>query len=91
MKKLYPLAVIHWIDAARLRGWQHIEEIEHAKPSEIVTIGFLVRETKAHVSISDSCSVEGSVSDPLSIPKGCILSRGRLKTPPQAKFGKGRS
>ena len=76
-KKVY----VEWIDSCALGGWRYADALEGDKstPSKIVSIGFLVDESKTHVLITTSISESGSVMDALSIPKCAILKKKELR------------
>lgn len=72
---------VEWIDSVCIRGWNHESLLtdEYAEPSKICSVGFLIKDTKNYVTISTSVSVNGSVTDPLTIPKCAITKIQRLK------------
>jgi len=62
---------IRWVDSKALSGWQLSSAIHDV--GHIETIGWVIANDKASVTISASLSKEGYSYDPFTIPKGCIL------------------
>jgi hypothetical protein len=66
------LMVVEWVDSCALGGvWNKTHEIENLSPSVVLSIGWVLKETKyaitliSHVSGSSACGE-------LCIPRGCI-------------------
>jgi len=74
-KKLY----LEWTDSSTIRGWRDMDIPQDLAPSRIVSTGYLIRETDAYLTISNSVSINGNALDPLSIPKSVITKRRTLK------------
>lgn len=76
-----PKIYVEWIDSAALRGWQHGSTLTESETDlcKIVSIGFLIRESKDYITISTSVSSGGSTMDPLTIPKVAIKKLRRIK------------
>lgn len=71
---------IEWVDSYAVNGWQHENSLETDEKfmSRIVSIGFLLKNTKEFVTISSSVSTAGSLMDPLTIPKVAIKKFKKL-------------
>jgi hypothetical protein len=76
-KKIY----VEWIDSNTIIGWTFGKNLtdEFAEAGKICSIGYLVKDTKEFITITTSISINGSVMDPLTIPKCAILKRKTLK------------
>lgn len=76
-KKVY----IEWIDSTAIRGWNHKSALNDdlAEPSKICSVGYLVLDQPNYVLISTSLSANGSIMDPLSIPKCAIIKQHTIK------------
>ena len=75
MQSLKPV-LIRWTDSEASAGWKRIDDIpDDIKASEIDSIGYLIKENNESIVISTSVSDNGSVMDPLTIPKCAILKR----------------
>lgn len=68
--------IVTWKDSATLRGWNNIDA-EHA-PSEITTLGWLLRKTKDQVTITSCISDHGNTREALAIPRSCVVSIKKL-------------
>jgi hypothetical protein len=78
----YKYAEIVWDDASsNSASWVAISDI--AAPEQVITRGWLVKETDAFVSLAASVSnedlAEEIVGNTMTIPKGMIVSRRYLK------------
>ena len=86
MKKLksnkYPLAVVDWIDSAGDNAcWINKKHIRSMPPCKCRTVGFILEETKKHITllqnISDSDEIMGRITIPqVAIKKKKILRKG---------------
>ena len=76
MKKQKAVCV-DWIDAASRRGW--IDGDEDFGTLQCRALGFLVKESKTTLTVSASMSECNAFSDPLTIPKSCIVRRRVVK------------
>lgn len=73
-----PAMMICWSDATGQPGWHHKPPTENCGEltTRVVSIGFVVRETKTEVTLATSITNTKDVGDILTIPKAWI--RGRL-------------
>lgn len=78
----YPFVEVIWDDAASNSDtWVNTADI--ATPEQVITRGWLVKETSTYVSIASSVSNEAdhedNVGNTMTIPKGMVVSRRDLK------------
>jgi hypothetical protein len=78
----YPFVEIIWDDAASNSAtWVTADEI--TGPEQVITRGWLVKETDAYVALASSVANEElheeTVGNTMTIPKGMIVSRRELK------------
>ncbi len=83
-KNPYPLVEIIWDDAtSNTETWVKLEDI--CEPCRINTTGWLVKETKAAVTIAGSVGGNeqstATVGNTMTIPRGMIFSRKTLNKP----------
>lgn len=78
MKHKFKKVEIHWVDSVSTRGWTHMEGFK-GEDLTVVSIGFIVHETKTNITISTSYTHYGSCMDPLTIPRCAILSQRIFK------------
>lgn len=67
---------LDWVDSCGPPGsdrWLSLDDY-HAEPSEIMSRGYLVKETKKYVVVAMSLSNSGHLSGVLTIPK-CAITR----------------
>lgn len=67
----YKKVHIEWVDSSSTRGWNYMPEFKDQELI-VVSIGFLLKETKSDVTISTSYTPYGSAMDPLTIPRCSI-------------------
>jgi len=79
-----PLVIIHWLDSRQPCGqWRYLSALPDAKPVEVATVGWLVKDT-AEVKVV--CQNIGDLGHPekaqasgiMAIPTRCVLSVERL-------------
>jgi hypothetical protein len=70
--------LVEWVDSYATRGWTHKSAFTDVETGNIVSIGFLVRESASEITITSSVSTNGNVMDPLTIPKCAITKRRTL-------------
>jgi hypothetical protein len=79
-----PLVIIHWLDSRQPCGqWRYLSALPDAKPVEVATVGWLVKDT-AEVKVV--CQNIGDLGNPekaqasgiMTIPTRCVLSVERL-------------
>jgi hypothetical protein len=61
---------IEWLDSCEWGGWR--DTIDDMKPCPCTTVGYLLKETKAHVILAGSASGTSHCSH-MVIPRGCII------------------
>jgi hypothetical protein len=79
-----PLVIIRWLDSRQPCGqWRYLSALPDAKPVEVATVGWLVRDTP---DVKVVCQNIGDLEDPekaqasgiMAIPARCVLSIERL-------------
>jgi len=79
-----PLVIIRWLDSRQPCGkWRYLSALPDAKPVEVATVGWLVRDTP---DVKVVCQNIGDLDDPekaqasgiMAIPARCVLSIERL-------------
>lgn len=78
----YPFVEIVWDDAASNSAtWVEVSEV--TAPEQVITRGFMVKETDTYVCLAGSVSNEElheqTVGNTMTIPKGMIVSRRELR------------
>jgi hypothetical protein len=68
---------VEWHDSASASGWTLRSDIDMV-PLPIVSVGFVLGETKEAIAISCSIDPAWRSMNPLTIPKSVITSRKRL-------------
>ncbi len=68
----YDLVVIEWEDISTQVGWNNEQEVEEAKPSVCVSVGFLIEIQKKKVILCSGFADDDDVMDVTSYPKGTI-------------------
>ena len=72
------VVIVDWLDSQSYRGWQH--QNEGFEPARCRSIGFVVREDKKSLTLTTSRALDNpDVMDPLTIPKGAITRRRKVK------------
>jgi hypothetical protein len=76
-KKFYR---VDWIDAASNSSWRSEEGAAGKRGTiDIVTVGHLVKHTKAEIILALSKDYNGQVADTIAIPKSCVTRIRRLR------------
>jgi len=72
---------IHWHDILSDSDWIDDAKVRAVKPVDVVTVGYIVEDTGAHVTVAHSMieSKDEKSSDYTSIPWGCIQKMWKLK------------
>ena len=79
-----PLVIIRWLDSRQPCGqWRYLSSLPDAKPVEVATVGWLVKDT---VDVKVVCQNIGDLGHPdkaqasgiMTIPTRCVLSVERL-------------
>lgn len=74
----YDLYEVWWDDAAGLRhGW--MDRTEAIKPQMVISVGFLVADTKDHVIIAQDTDSEGAHNGRTQIPRGMVKKMRLLR------------
>lgn len=69
----FPAVCVRWVDSANFMGWVDIHD--KRKLCEIVTVGFLVRETKKRIVIASCIDEENDMmAGATTIPRCSITS-----------------
>ena len=72
---------VEWFDSSRRGGWERVERYEEdVEPCLCRTIGYVISDTKDHLTLVQSQGAMPSpqVTDSMCIPKVCILGRREL-------------
>lgn len=69
--------LVVWRDACADYGWR-FECTDREMTVQVVTLGWLVRETKTELSLALSVSASGKAADMITIPKAWIKKRRRV-------------
>ncbi len=82
-----PPEYIEWDDACSPAegGWQDVSHSKQLRPSKIHSIGWVLKETKGHVTLVAGCS-PNAVDGVICIPKVCITRRSTMV--PKKRRGK---
>ena len=68
------LVLVKWLDAiSHESGWKAVDKVRTQKPPLVRSVGYLVADTKEHVTIVSSI-VEGDCDGDVTIPRGMIKS-----------------
>lgn len=79
-----PLVIIRWLDSRQPSGqWRYLSALPEARPVEVATVGWLVRDT---IDVKVVCQSVGDLEYPekaqasgiMTIPTRCVLSIERL-------------
>jgi hypothetical protein len=81
----WPIEVVEWVDSESVDAWTSLEELNVSQPV-IITLGYLVKETKDAIAISPNWDNKNkNVSCVMIIPKCCIKKRRKMKWDGQGK------
>jgi hypothetical protein len=79
-EKKRKLVIVTWADSAAFdAGWKDDTKVERMAPSRITSVGWLMAETKTHVTLAAHITSEGHVTGEMCIPRGCVLKRRAVK------------
>lgn len=87
-RKQPPLVVVHWNDAMGQAGWCTPEDLEDATPIPIITAGWLIHETKTHLTIAQSLAGDGDLLGYTIVPKPWVKKLCKLPKAVQPKMHK---
>jgi hypothetical protein len=73
----HKIVKIVWIDSASYSGWHSSQDILEIgeKPEVVITIGFLIKETKETYVIAHSTDEDVGYCGVLEIPKVCVKGK----------------
>lgn len=60
-----------WCDSQSSPGWHYNRE-KLSQKAEVVSVGFVIKNTAEYITIASSIALEGGFIDPLSIPWGSV-------------------
>lgn len=66
----FPIVAVLWDDATALDGWSR--GTEALQPCEVLSVGFLVRQTKTHIVLAQDISPDGLQCGRGQIPRGMV-------------------
>lgn len=79
----YAIELVEWVDSTGISGWESIKRIDKFEHSYCVSAGFLIKETKDFIAITNSLADldtdYGAHDLTMVIPKVAIVSRKVLK------------
>ena len=73
------LVSVEWVDSAMTNGWRHIGPETDLSPSKCHSVGFVLKDDKEGIALSQSISDNGGTDTILSIPRCAILKKRGLK------------
>ena len=74
-QKRIPILRVKWEDSCSNAAWASQEWHEkNASPSACESIGYLVTRNKKQISLAQSISSTGNITDVISIPRQCATS-----------------
>ncbi len=76
-----PIAKVDWIDSAASDGWQDEGHAADTTPSRCMTVGWILKKTREHITLAGSRSDLDNCSQVMSIPRKCIVSIKILDSP----------
>jgi hypothetical protein len=82
MKHPFPVVEITWLDAGTAHGWEGDDEVV-AKPFEVQTIGFLIRDQADCVMVASTACPEKTSNGRVTIPRGMIQKLRYLSGKPK--------
>lgn len=76
------LVRIDWLDALSLgqKGWKQITEVEALVPCKVVTVGWVVKETKTSIAVVNSITDDGACDGDICIPLKWVTRIQELKS-----------
>ena len=70
---LTKIVEVHWRDANGRSGWADRREYEEHSPASIVSVGYLLKRTKDHVTIVMSLGEGEEINQAMSIPRDWVM------------------
>lgn len=68
---VHPIVNVFWDDACGQQGWRDVKDARHA-PTQTVTAGYMVKKTKAGVTIAATLNDQGQCNDVCFVPRGMV-------------------
>jgi len=85
MKSPFPLVEVIWLDAITdPQGWEDVETMEAVAAAEVLTVGFLVKESASAWLVASTVCEEKTCNSRITIPKGMVKSLRYLRGKPKA-------
>jgi len=75
----YQIVRITWIDACSEVGWTALSDIKTNSIITCQTVGWLISEDRKQVVVTTTFAENDQCTDPMCIPKKCIIKRKLLK------------
>ena len=81
MNTQLPRVEIHWQDIVSDSSWVESEKVANATPVDVVSVGYIVKETDEHIVIAHSMieKADQKSSDYTVIPWGCVRKMWNMK------------
>ena len=76
---LNKVVLVDWRDACTKGGWDYIGAYAKHAPSNIRTVGFLLKKTKKEILIATSQSEDGDINQSIAIPLPWVVRVVTLK------------
>lgn len=75
--------VIEWLDHCTYSEsrWRDPKEIEDLEPIKVLTLGWVIKETKDKLAVVSTVNTSGSVANEFLILKKAIVRRKKIRTP----------
>lgn len=75
--KTFPIVEVTWEDSTSWHTWNPIEDAAKLRPDGLISIGYLVKQTKKHIVIAQTLGYDdqklcGKGCGYFVIPAGCI-------------------
>ncbi len=85
MKKLPPIVCIAWEDPCNYSEWAYKQDAEKKTASEVLSIGFLVKEDDQYITLALDISIDEDDDEQFNsyavVPKVCVRRRRTVKSP----------
>ena len=70
---------IEWLDHCSLQGgWKHASDADKLTPATVLTVGWVVKETKKYITVASIWSEDYMVQGEICIMKNCIVKRTKF-------------
>jgi hypothetical protein len=73
-----PLVSVKWQDSYAEHGWESLDSLV-MKIATVQSIGYVLKEDKISITLVQSTSDTGAYDHIITIPKGCIIERRKVK------------